>query len=260
MRPSGRALLVAASYPGTVRPAAAAARRAEPTSGLRIARAPPRSRWPSDRPTSTSFASWSSRGLDPGALTPSARRIGLARNDRPTVDYLMSKGLARSRMGCSRRPPGSPPNWLPAGSRLGASVNASNAAQYGRTPLLTAVTSEAAGADTLKLLLDRGADPNVPTTEGETPLDWAIYKGDRAKIQVLEQRGAMRGNGPRREEIAPPAEGRHRRPARVPQSQRGAPPRRRATLRRAGHLRLLSPQRIAGDGRGHGSTKGHRGG
>ena len=47
----------------------------------------------------------------------------------------------------------------------------------------------------------------MPTTEGETPLDWAVYKGDRAKIQALEQRGATRGNGPRREEIAPPAKG-----------------------------------------------------
>src|SRR5712691_1296191 len=103
-------------------------------------------------------------------------------------------------------------NWQPAELvgrwiELGADVNASTAAQYGRTPLLTAVTSELEGADTLRLLLDRGADANVRTTEDESPLDWAIYKGDRAKIQVLEQRGATRGNGPRREEIAPPAKG-----------------------------------------------------
>jgi hypothetical protein len=45
----------------------------------------------------------------------------------------------------------------------------------------------------------------VRTTEGESPLDWAIYSGDRAKIQVLSQHGAMRGNGPRRDEIPPPA-------------------------------------------------------
>ena len=57
------------------------------------------------------------------------------------------------------------------------------------------------------MLLDHGADPNVGTTEGESPLDWAIYKGDRAKIEVLEQHGATRGNGPRREEIPPPAKG-----------------------------------------------------
>ena len=72
---------------------------------------------------------------------------------------------------------------------------------------MKAVASEAEGADTVKLLLDHGADPNARTTEGESPLDWAIYKGDRAKIEVLEQHGATRGNGPRREEIPPPAKG-----------------------------------------------------
>ena len=72
---------------------------------------------------------------------------------------------------------------------------------------MNAVASEAEGADTVKLLLDRGADPNARMTEGETSLDWAIYKGDRAKIAVLEQYGAQRGDGPRREEIPPPAKG-----------------------------------------------------
>ena len=148
------------------------------------------------------------RGLDPGALTPAARRVGLARTDRATTDYLMSKGPGATAEDllvttATWQPPDLVARWIDAG----ASVNASNPAQYGRTPLLTAVTSEAAGADTLKLLLDRGADPNVATTEGETPLDWAIYKGDRAKTQVLEQRGAMRGTGPRREPIAPPEKG-----------------------------------------------------
>jgi prenyltransferase/squalene oxidase-like repeat protein len=63
------------------------------------------------------------------------------------------------------------------------------------------------GAETVRLLLDRGADPNAKMTEGETSLDWAIYKNDRAKIAVLEEHGAVRGTGPRREEIAPPAPG-----------------------------------------------------
>ena len=100
-----------------------------------------------------------------------------------------------------------PVEWLARWIESGANVNASNAAQYGRTPLLTAVTSEAEDADTLKLLLEHGADPNVRTTEGESPLDWAIYNGDRAKIQVLESstarseatvRGARRSRRPRK--------------------------------------------------------------
>src|SRR5262249_29414344 len=101
--------------------------------------------------------------------------------------------------------------WQPADRiahwiELGANVNGSaSAAQYARTPLMNAVTSEAAPAETVKLLLDRGADPNAKMTEGETSLDWAIYSGDRAKIQALEQRGAVRGTGPRHDEIPAPA-------------------------------------------------------
>ena len=146
------------------------------------------------------------RGLDLNALAPPQRRIAIARWDRPTTDYLMLKAPTPAKdllVAAS--------NWQPAALvarwiELGADVNEA-AAQYGRTPLMNAVSSEAAGADSVKLLLDRGADPNARMTEGETPLDWAIYKGDRAKIQVLEQRGATKGNGPRRAEIAPPATG-----------------------------------------------------
>ena len=36
------------------------------------------------------------KGLDPNALSPAARRVGLARYDLPTTDYLLSKGLTPS--------------------------------------------------------------------------------------------------------------------------------------------------------------------
>ena len=146
------------------------------------------------------------RGLDPAALAVAERRAGLARWDRPTAEYLLAKAPAPA-----KEMLGAVATWQPAALvarwiDLGADIN--NAApQYGRTPLMNAVASEAEGADTVKLLLDRGADPNARMAEGETPLDWAIYKGDRAKAEVLEQHGASRGNGPRREPIAPPAAG-----------------------------------------------------
>jgi len=149
------------------------------------------------------------RGLDPAALSPAARRVGLARYDLPTTDYLLSKAPtpAQDLLGTTAtwQPADRVARWLD----LGANVNAGagTAAQYGRTPLMNAVASEAEGADTVKLLLARGADPNAKMTEGETSLDWAIYKGDRAKIAVLEQYGAQRGDGPRREAIPPPAPG-----------------------------------------------------
>jgi ankyrin repeat protein len=147
------------------------------------------------------------KGLDPNALSAGARRVGFARHDPPTFDYLLSKGLtpAPDQLAgvVTWQPTAVVGRWI----ELGADVNAGVAAQYNRTPLLTAVTAEANGAETVKLLLDHGADPNARTTEGESPLDWAIYKGDRAKILVLEQHGATRGNGPRREEIPLPAKG-----------------------------------------------------
>jgi hypothetical protein len=100
-----------------------------------------------------------------------------------------------------------PVNMVARWIELGGDVNASVPLQYARTPLMNAAASEAEGVDTLKLLLEKGANPNAEMTEGERPLDWALYKGDRAKIQILEQHGATRGRGPRQDEIAPPAGG-----------------------------------------------------
>jgi ankyrin repeat protein len=143
------------------------------------------------------------RGLDPDALSVGARRAALARYDRPTTDFLLSGGGRAAPDLLITTATWHPPELVARAIELGADVNAVNAGQYGRTPLMTAVTSEAEGAETLELLLDRGANPNARTTEGETALDWAIYKGDRAKIQVLERSGAARGSGPRGEEIPP---------------------------------------------------------
>jgi N-acyl-D-amino-acid deacylase len=144
------------------------------------------------------------RGLDPATLTPGARRVAFARYDLPIVEFLLSKSPAPS-----PELLGTATTWQPVAlvARLiesGADVNGPLNAAYARTTLMNAVTSEAAGADIVKLLLERGADVNAKTTDGETALDWAIYKGDRAKIQLLEQYRAVRGDGPRREAIAPP--------------------------------------------------------
>lgn len=200
------ALLVAASYPGTV-------------DLLRLLLARGADLRAQDRAGTTALALavrsadvdvvrfLVERGLKPDALNPGARRAAVSRHDRATVEYLVSKGLPPLPDELFTTATWEPAELLARAIDAGSAINASNAAQYGRTPLLTAVASEDADVDTLKLLLDRGADVNTATTEGETPLDWAIYKGDRAKIQLLEQRGAMRGNGPRREAIAPPAPG-----------------------------------------------------
>ena len=184
------------------------------------------------------------RGLDPTALAYPARRAGFARYDLPTTDYLMSKARGAGRRICWVRPPrGSPPSSLPDGSTSAPTSTRGGAAQYGRTALMNAVASEAEGADTVRLLLEHGADPNAKMTEGETPLDWAIYKGDRAKIAVLEQHGAMRGNGPRREEIAPPAPGGIADPNVSLTKKRRAAAARRAQVPRQDLLHFLPSQR-----------------
>src|SRR5215467_4779238 len=147
------------------------------------------------------------RGLDPNALTVGARRVAFARHDLPTTEYLMSKSLSGISdvliTAAAWQPTALIARWLDAG----ADVNASNPAFYARTALLTAVTSEDGSPETVKLLLEHGANPNARMTEGESPLDWAIYKGDRAKIEILQQHHATRGNGPRQEETAPPQKG-----------------------------------------------------
>ena len=147
------------------------------------------------------------RGLDLNALSADSRRVGFTRNDLPTTEYVMSKAPTPNQDLLQTAAMWQPASVVARWIDLGADVNMSLARQYARTPLMNAVTSEAEGADTLKLLLEKGANPNAEMTEGERPLDWAIYKGDKAKIQVLEQYGAMRGRGPRRDEIAPPAPG-----------------------------------------------------
>ena len=143
------------------------------------------------------------RGLDPNALSPAARRAGFARYDLPTTEFLLSRASSPTPeiliAAATWHPVALVRRWIESGVDLNASVTTN----YARTALLSAVVSEGEGADTLKLLLEQGADPNAPTAEGELPLDWAIYKGDRAKVEILEQYGAKRGKGTRSEEIAP---------------------------------------------------------
>src|ERR1044072_9082951 len=185
-RAAGRpALLVAASYPGTV-------------DLLRLLLARGADLHAQDRAGTTALALAGrsgggdvggfpvEHGRNPGALSPGARPPALARNYPPTIYYLLAKGLAPIPDELYTTATWEPPELLARAIDAGASVNAGNAAQYGRTPLMTAVASEAAGVETLKLLLARGADPNMATTEGETPLDWAIYKGDEAQTPSLE--------------------------------------------------------------------------
>jgi ankyrin repeat protein len=146
------------------------------------------------------------RGLDPNDVPLAAMRAALARARPALIEFLMSRGF--------KVPPDiligatnwQSPDLIARWIKTGADVNA-RSPSYGSTPLLKAASSELAAAQTLQVLLDHGANPNAASTEGETPLDWAIYRGDLAKKAVLEKFGATRGNGPRQQTIAPAARG-----------------------------------------------------
>ena len=63
----------------------------------------------------------------------------------------------------------------------------------GRTPLFEAAAS--ASPRTVRLFLDRGADPNAIDNARVTPLESAIYAGDRASLELLLERGARVQSG-----------------------------------------------------------------
>lgn len=141
------------------------------------------------------------KGLDPNHAGPIVALRAVYGRSRPAViEYLMSRGL--------KVPPDlligaanwQPPDLIARWIEQGADVNA-RVGPYGSTPLMKAASSELAGAATVQLLLERGAKVDTESSEGETALDWAIYRGDRAKIAVLEKFGAKRGRGPRREAV-----------------------------------------------------------
>src|SRR5688572_31132833 len=178
-------LHVAAAYPGTL-----------DTVRLLVARGADITAQDQGRATPLTLATRSSdvevvrylvgRGLDPKALSPTARLQANRRLDPPTVAYLMSKDMTpipeTMTWAAMSQPTALVRRWLAAGGDVNA---VAPARQYSRTPLMTAVTSEASGAETVQLLLEKGADPDARTPEGETALDWAIYKGDSGKIAVL---------------------------------------------------------------------------
>lgn len=136
------------------------------------------------------------RGLDPKDEIPAASlRLLYARARPAVVEFGMSRGITIPTdmlLRLNWQSPQSLERWMERGADPNARVGI-----YGQTPLLTAAASERAGADTLRLLLEHGADPNAEDVEGEKPLDWAEYRRDASKIRVLELYGATRGNGPR---------------------------------------------------------------
>jgi ankyrin repeat protein len=132
--------------------------------------------------------------------------VRYARQYQPTLDYLLAKGAKVEPNAITEAPHWQDPKLVAQWIERGADVNAASG-PYKRTALMTAVASEQATAAMVKLLLAKGANPNTEDSDGERPLDWAIYRADKDKIAILEQYGATRGHGPRQKTFPPPAPG-----------------------------------------------------
>jgi ankyrin repeat protein len=133
-------------------------------------------------------------------------RVRYARQYLPSLEYLLSQGAKVETDALAMSVHWQDPQLIARWIERGADVNAL-AGPYNRTALMTAAASEQAGAASVKLLLEKGANPNAEDIDGERPLDWAIYRADREKIAALEQFGAARGHGPRQKTFPPPEAG-----------------------------------------------------
>ena len=126
----------------------------------------------------------------------SSRRF--ARYDPATLEYLTSHSATIDRDALSYAATWHDPKLIEKWIAMGADVNA-RTGPYGRTALITAASSEQATPATLQMLLEKGADPNAEDSEGERALDWAKYRHDQGRIDILERYGAKSGKGPRQQ-------------------------------------------------------------
>ena len=196
-------LLIAASYPGSVE-----VLRLLLSKGADIHAKDKRGMGALGRATSTADVEvvrlLVDNGLDPNGDEYGVARLGRwSRHYLPTIEYLMSKGVKVDKNALSLASNWQDPTLLQKWIDMGADVNA-RGALYRQTPLIRAAASEQARPATLKLLLDHGADANAEDVDGERALDWAVYRADRGKIEMLEQYGAKQGHGPRKATYPPP--------------------------------------------------------
>ena len=133
---------------------------------------------------------------EPNAGDASALSRAISRPYLPTIEFLLAKGSKIGKNNLINATHWQDPKLIEKLLQMGPDVNARQES-FGRTPLINAASSEFAGAATLKLLLEKGADPNLPDNDGERPLDWAMHRADQAKIDVLKQFGAKDAETPR---------------------------------------------------------------
>ncbi|MSV30388.1 MAG: hypothetical protein EXQ52_16845 [Bryobacterales bacterium] len=131
------------------------------------------------------------RGMDLTALS----RNALGRRYLPALEYLRSRGVKirpRDLAVVTHQDPKLVASLLAPDSDVNFRSDS-----FGLTPLINAAASEDGALDTLRLLLEKGADPNLADNDGETPLDWAMHRSDRARIELLRSHGGKSAQTPR---------------------------------------------------------------
>ena len=70
-------------------------------------------------------------------------------------------------------------------------------------PILWAAYNEGGDASVARLMIEKGADPNLPGARGDTALDWARARGNRALEKALLEAGARPGPAARKRKEIP---------------------------------------------------------
>ena len=78
----------------------------------------------------------------------------------------------------------------------GAQANAPDHAGDGASALVLTAGSESAGLETIRMLVERGADPHAKSDQGETALDVAKRQGETPIVEFLRKAGAAESHAP----------------------------------------------------------------
>jgi hypothetical protein len=121
-----------------------------------------------------------------------------ARNDARIAEYLLSHSVKvrKEALAVARNAQSVTllDRMLTAGADVNAPINAVvGTLELKSTALLMATSAERTRPETLAWLLEKGADPNVEGTNGNRALDWAMYRADQSRIDLLNRYGAKTG-------------------------------------------------------------------
>jgi uncharacterized protein len=120
----------------------------------------------------------------------------LTRQDIQIPEFLLSRGVRAGKEALAVARNAQSVALLDRVLAAGAEVNASIPALKS-TPLLMATAAERTRLDALRWLLDKGADPNAEGIDGDRALDWAVYRADKSRMELLRRFGAKAGAGTR---------------------------------------------------------------